>query len=201
MRKQTPSVFRLRSTEKQERLLQGQLDDYRWLYNQLFTAMQAFLDEELGPSLTLKYAQEAFISPMKKEKSSLPSVYPRVVQNVRDRLDKFVDALSRRAQAGGKARFPLFCSHHRYDSLCYSQSGFSFTGKHVKLSKVGKIPPVLHRFISEKIKTCTIKHVPSNAWESASSCEVETQPFPRADVQLVGIYLRIENITERRALV
>ena len=191
MKRRRAFVFRLRPTKKQRRILQGHLDECRWLYNQ-FLEQRKLSWEELDQSLT-KYHQQQFLPLMKKERPSLLSVHSQVLQNVGDRLDKAMKAFFRRVKSNEKAGFPRFRGIHRYDSFCYPQSGFTVEGKHIKLSKIGKIRLSLHRPISGKIKTCTIKRLPSDEWEVSLSCEVEIKPLPKAEVGSVGIDLGIEN--------
>ncbi len=89
-------VFRLGSTKKQRRLLQGQLDECRWLYNQ-FLEQRKLSWEELEQSLT-NDQQQQFLPLMKKERPSLLLVYSQVLQNVGDRLDKAMKAFFRRVK-------------------------------------------------------------------------------------------------------
>src|ERR1700682_6155014 len=125
--------FRLRPTKKQATALQAQLDECRWLYNELLEQRKLSY-EELGEALS-KYQQLMFLPLWKIERPSLDQVHSQVLQNVVDRLDKAFQAFFRRSKAGEDPGFPRFRGMHRYNSFCYPQSGFSLVGKELKLSK------------------------------------------------------------------
>ena len=129
--------FRLRLTKKQAKALQGQLDECRWLYNELLGQRKLAFDE-MDDSLS-KYQQNMFLPLLKEERLSLAQVHSQVLQNVVDRLDKAFQAFFRRCKAGEKPGFPRFRGAHRYNSFCYPQSGFSVVGQELMLSKIGRI--------------------------------------------------------------
>jgi len=162
--------FRLRPTKKQAKLLQEQLDECRWLYNELLS-QRKLAYEELDISLS-KYQQNMFLPLLKAERPALEKVHSQVLQNIVDRLDKAFQSFFRRCKAGEKPGFPRFRGMHRYDSFCYPQSGFSLFGKELYLSKVGKVRIKMHRPVSGEIKTCTIKRTASGEWDVFLSCEV-----------------------------
>ena len=114
--------YRLRLTKKQARILQAQLDECRWLYNELLE-QRKLSHEELGLSLS-KYQQLMFLPLLKTERLSLDQVHSQVLQNVVDRLDKAFQAFFRRSKEGETPGFPRFRGVHRYNSFCYPQSGF-----------------------------------------------------------------------------
>lgn len=180
--------FRLRPTKAQAKLLQAQLDECRWLYNELLS-QRKIAYEELDVSLS-KYQQLMFLPTLKEERPSLKRVHSQVLQNIVDRLDKSFQAFFRRWKAGEKAGFPRFRGIHRYDSFCYPQTGFLLIGKEISLSKVGSIRVKMHRPIEGEIKTCTIKKTASGAWDVTFSCEVRTvalEPKTEAIAIDVGI--------------
>jgi putative transposase len=168
--------FRLRPTKKQDKLLQGQLDETRWLYNELLE-QRILAYEELDISLS-KYQQNMFLPLLKEERPTLANVHSQVLQNVVDRLDKAFEGFFRRCKTGEKPGFPRFRGYHRYNSFCYPQSGFSVIGKELKLSKIGSIRIKMHRPIEGEIKTCTLKRNASGDWDVILSCEVETKALP-----------------------
>src|ERR1700722_729821 len=147
--------FRLRPTKKQAKALQAQLDECRWLYNELLEQRKLSY-EELDLLLT-KYQQSMFLPIWKEERPSLNQVHSQVLQNVVDRLEKAFQAFFRRYKAGEKPGFPRFRGVHRYNSFCYPQSGFSLSGKELKLSKLGNIRIKMHRPIVGELKTCTLR--------------------------------------------
>lgn len=166
--------FRLRPTKAQAKLLQVQLDECRWLYNELLS-QRKIAYEELDMFLS-KYQQLMFLPILKEERPSLKIVHSQVLQNIVDRLDKSFQAFFRRCKAGEKPGFPRFRGVHRYDSFCYPQSGFLLLGEEISLSKIGRIRIKMHRSIEGEVKTCTIKKTASGAWDVTLSCEVRTVP-------------------------
>lgn len=166
--------FRLNPTKKQARLLQEQLDECRWLYNELLE-QRILAHEELGVSLS-KYQQQDLLPFLKEERPSLAQIHSQVLQNVNDRLDKAFRAFFRRCKAGEKPGFPRFRGVHRYNSFCYPQSGFSVIGQEIKLSKIGHIRIKMHRPIEGEIKTCILRRNASGDWDVSLSCEVNVEP-------------------------
>lgn len=181
--------FRLRPTKKQTRILEAQLGECRWLYNELLDQrINAY--EELDCSLS-KYQQLMFLPLLKTERAILDQVHSQVLQNVVDRLDKAFQAFFRRCKAGEKPGFPRFRGIHRYNSICYPQSGFSLIGKELKLSKIGRVRVKMHRPIEGEIKTCTLRRNASGEWDVSLSCEVKIKAkAPREEA--VGIDVGLE---------
>lgn len=168
--------FRLRPTKKQERLLSEQLEECRWLYNELLSQRKLSF-EELNVSLS-KYQQLMFLPLFKEERPTLTKVHSQVLQNIVDRLDKAFQNFFRRCQTGEKPGFPRFRGMHRYNSLCYPQSGFSVEESRLALSKVGSVRMKQHRPIVGTIKTCTLRKNASGDWDVSLSCEVDVSPKP-----------------------
>lgn len=168
--------YRLRPTKKQARLLQEQLDECRWLYNELLSQRKLSYEELKAP--LSKYQQNIFLPLIKEERETLKKVHSQVLQNVVDRLDKAFQGFFRRCKAGETPGFPRFRGIHRYDSFCYPQSGFFLLGKEIHLSKIGKVRVKMHRPIVGVAKTCTIKKTVSGEWEIFLSCEVHAVPLP-----------------------
>jgi len=155
-------------------MLQGQLDECRWLYNELLEQRKLAHDEM--DTFLSKYQQNMFLFLLKEERPSLAQIYSQVLQNVVDRLDKAFQAFFRRCKAGEKPGFPRFRGMHRYNSFCYPQSGFVVVGKELKLSKIGNIQIKMHRQIEGEIKTCTLRKNASGDWDVSLSCEVNVDP-------------------------
>ncbi len=182
--------FRLHPTKAQAKLLQSQLDESRWLYNELLS-QRKIAYEELGVSLS-KYQQLMFLPMLKEERPALKTVHSQVLQNIVDRLDKSFQAFFRRCKAGEKAGFPRFRGAYRYDSFCYPQSGFTLLSKEISLSKLGRIRVKMHRPIDGEIKTCTIKKTALGEWDISLSCEVRTVPL-EPKVEAVAVDVGIES--------
>ena len=166
------------------------LNQSRWLYNHLLEQRKT-ADEATGESLSL-YAQQETFSTLKKERKSLKTVHSQVLQNVAVRLDLAFKAFLRRVKAGEKPGYPRFRGTHRYHSFCYPQSGFSVSGHHLKLSKIGNVHLKLHRSIEGKIKTCCLRRRSTGKWDASFSCELEQPaPLPESHSQ-VGIDVGLE---------
>jgi putative transposase len=183
--------FRLLPTKKQIAALLYVLEECRFLYNQCLD-QRKLAYEELGLSLS-KYDQLMLLPLLKEERTSLCKVHSQILQDVIARLDKAFDNFFRRCKEGSdEPGFPRFRGAFRYDSFTYPQSGFSVVGNELKLSKIGSIRIKLHRPISGKIKTCSLKCDASGAWYVTLSCEVESCSLPTS-TQSVGIDMGIEN--------
>jgi putative transposase len=182
--------FRLKPTKKQAGALENQLNECRWLYNELL-AQRKLSHEELDMSLT-KYQQLMFLPALKLERPGLEQVHSQVLQNVVDRLDKAFEGFFRRCKTGERAGFPRFRGMHRYNSFCYPQSGFAVAGKEVKLSKIGNIRIKMHRPLEGEIKTCTLRKNATGEWDISFSCEVKANFLP-ANEKAVGIDVGLEH--------
>lgn len=181
--------FRLNPTKKQAKVLQQTLDECRWLYNTLLEQKKLSY-EELDLPLS-KYEQMMFLPELKIERPELLNVHSQVLQETVTRLNKAFDNFFRRCKAGEKPGFPRFRGFDRYNSFCYSQSGFSLIAKELKLSKVGSLRIIRHRPVDGKIKTCTIRRK-NDKWYACFACEVETKELSRNE-NSIGIDLGIEN--------
>lgn len=178
--------FRLHPTKAQAKLLQTQLDECRWLYNELLS-QRKLSHEELNISLS-KYQQLMFLPLLKEERPSLKIVHSQVLQNIVDRLDKGFQSFFRRCKTGEKPGLPRFRGIHRYDSFCYPQSGFTLLGKEISLSKIGRIRIKMHRPIEGEIKTCTIKKTAAGEWDISLSCEVRAIPLePKTEAIAIDV--------------
>ena len=182
--------FRLRPRKKQIKLLQIQLDECRWLYNELLE-QRKYAYEELDVSLS-KYQQLMFLPLLKEERATLSQIHSQVLQNVVDRLDKAFQGFFRRCKAGEKPGFPRFRGVHRYNSLCYPQTGFSVVGRELKLSKVGNLRIKMHRPLEGEIKTCTLRRTACGHWDVSFSCELNIEPKPQK-TESIGIDVGLEH--------
>lgn len=182
--------FRLRPTKKQSRLLQEQLDECRWLYNEALSQRKLSF-EELNISLS-KYQQAMMLPFLKEERATLNNVHSQVLQNVLERLDKAFQFFFDRCKRGETPGFPRFRGEHRYNSFCYPQSGFAMHEKEISLSKIGKVRINMHREIAGVIKTCTLKKNVTGAWDVCLSCEVDVSPL-EAKQESVGIDVGLES--------
>ena len=105
-------------------------------------------------------------------------VHSQVLQNIAKRITDGYTVFFARRKAGLKAGLPRFKRYARYKSITYPQSGFKIveTEKRLNilsLSKIGDIPIRMHRTVEGKIKTLTVKLMPSGKWFAIFSCEVK----------------------------
>ncbi len=112
-------------------------------------------------------------------------VHSLTLQNVVLRVELAFKAFFRRVQAGENPGYPRFKGKCRYDSITYPQSGFGLDSGKLHLSKIGDIKVKLHRPIEGKIKTCTIRRMPTGKWFACFSVDMgEVLCLPGKMVQL-----------------
>jgi len=121
---------------------------------------------------------------MKRENPTLSRVHSPVLQNISKRIMDAYHGFFVRKRKGLKAGSPRFKKYGRYKSITYPQSGFKIEGKKLILSKICSINIKLHRPIKGRVKTLTIKHMPSGKWFAIFSCTIKekTQARPLKDV-------------------
>jgi len=183
--------YRLFPTKRQNRILQEQLDECRWLYNHFLEERREAWEKE---KKSISYFQQSESLPeLKKMRPSLNKVYSQVLQNVADRVDKAFQGFFRRVKNKEKPGYPRFKGSGRYDSFTYKQAGFGWKIEDgfLKLSKIGSIKIKLHRPISGNIKTCTIRRY-TGKWYACISVECEPKPLPKKR-KACGIDMGIEN--------
>jgi putative transposase len=122
------------------------------------------------------------ISRHKQKKEFYKHIHSHALQNVAVRVDNaytgFFSRCKNEAFANKKKGYPK--EKKRSFSITYPDGygkGFSIEGKSLMLSKIGKIPIVLHQKIPlSKIKTATIKRKPSGKWYVSFSCDIKEIP-------------------------
>jgi putative transposase len=178
--------YRLFPAKKQQRLLQEQLNECRWLYNHFLEQRKNSWEQD---KKSISYFDQCkSLIALKKERPSLNNIYSQVLQNVADKIDKAFQNFFRRVKAGEKkVGYPRFKSFDRYDSLTYTQAsfGWSIEDNRLKLSKIGSIKIKLHRSIIGTLKTCTIRKQ-AGKWYACFSVEYQNKPLPKSD-KAVGI--------------
>src|SRR5215216_6048615 len=156
--------YRIYLTNGQRRILEQQLEECRFVYNQLLQARRNAYEQ--GVSLSW-YETKAMLPGWKEMRPSLKRVYSQVLQNVTQRVDLAFQAFLRRLKEGADAPgYPRFKSYDRYDSITYPQygNGVRLDGDHVILSKVGAVHVVLHRPVDGTPKTVTLRKSRTNKW-------------------------------------
>lgn len=149
--------YRIYLTNGQRRILEQQLEECRWVYNEVLAERKRAY-EERGEMLRL-YDTQAMLPVWKLARPALKLVHSQVLQNVCVRVDLAFQAFFRRVKAGAeKVGFPRFRGFGRYDSLTYPQygNGADLDGERLILSKVGAVHVVLHRPLEGTPKTVTL---------------------------------------------
>ena len=148
--------YRIYLTKGQRRILEQQLEECRYVYNQTLAARRDA--HEAGAPLGL-YDTQAFLPDWKAERPALKLVHSMVLQNVQVRVELAFQAFFRRVKAKDPAvGYPRFKSFGRYDSMTFPQygNGVRLEGEKLILSKVGAVHVVLHRPIDATPKTVTL---------------------------------------------
>src|SRR5215207_9466565 len=107
--------YRIYLNKGQRRILEQQLEQCRWVYNEtLAERIRAY--KERGESLRL-YDTQMMLPVWKLTRPSLKLVYAQVLQNVNVRVDLAFQAFFRRVKEGAEeVGFPRFKQFGRYDS-------------------------------------------------------------------------------------
>ncbi len=183
--------YRLRPTNKQEKVLLAQIDECRILYNQLLCArIQAWKNNKQSLS---RYEQNKTLPMLKNQYKPFSLVHSQVLQQVCQRVDwafkGFFRRLKQKSKTGEKAGFPRYKNEHRYDSITYPQfaNGCRLDDKGLRLSKIGCIRIVQHRPLEDVPKSCTITRTATGKGSVSISCDIGDTP-ERADTgPAVGI--------------
>ncbi|MEJ7861528.1 MAG: transposase [Pyrinomonadaceae bacterium] len=147
--------FRLQTSKAVEAKLENTLNLCRELYNSaLRERKDAWTINRINVN---RFDQDKQLPEIKKTNPEYKDIHSQVLQDVLKRLDKSFQSFFRRVKQSVKAGFPRFKGKNWFDSFCYAQSGFSLSGSHLTLSKIGKVKIKLSRSVIGKIKTCTIK--------------------------------------------
>jgi putative transposase len=138
-------TYRLSPTKEQQRLLDQQLEECRWLYTHLLAERRAAWEQRQA-SVRL-YDQHATLPALKAERARLAGGQSQVLQTVAVRIDRALHAFFRRVRAGEQEPgYPRFRGQGRYDSCtsctfpqvpvgCKRDTGT----QHVYVMKVGRI--------------------------------------------------------------
>lgn len=149
-----------------------------------------------------KFGQMDEIPEIKKVLPEFKPVDTQCLQNVLERLDRVYQQFFRRVKSKkGKAGYPRFKSHKRYDSFTLKQSGWKLEGKYLHLTNIGTLKLRLSRPIQGTIKTVTVKRAANNTWFVCFSCDnVPAKEFPQTNKQ-IGIDVGISTFcTDSRGL-
>ncbi len=189
-------TYRIYLTNGQRRILERQLEECRWVYNETLAERRRAY-EERGVSLRL-YDTQAMLPVWKAARPSLTRVHSQVLQDVQVRVDRAFQAFFRRVQAGEHPGYPRYKGKGRYDSITCPPygNGVRLDGERLILSKVGAVHVVLHRPLEGTPKTVTIRRSATGKWYACFSCVVDAKPLPPADAA-VGIDMGLESFLVR----
>lgn len=181
--------YQLYPNKQQQRLLEQQLEECRWLYNHLLAARRDAWQER-QESVRL-YDQQATLPVLKAERSALAGVHSQVLQNVAVRIDLAFQAFFRRCKSGEAPGYPRFRGTGRYDSITFPQvpvgCRLEAEDNRVRIANVGRVKVVLHRPLEGTPKTATIWRSSTGKCYICFSCDcAEPSPLP-ATGQHVGI--------------
>jgi putative transposase len=181
--------YRLYPTKQQQRLLDQQLEECRWLYNHLLAERRDAWEQRQE---SLRYYNQATSLPeLKAERPTMGSVHSQVLQNVAVRIDLAFKAFFRRTKTGEAPGYPRFRGIGRYASITYPQvpvgCKLEADGKRLRLYGVGQVKIIVHRPLEGMPKTATISLSSTGKWYVCFSCECdELAPLPDTG-PLVGI--------------
>src|SRR5690348_4787975 len=181
--------YRLYPNKQHQRLLEAQLEECRWLYNDLLAARRDAW-EQRQDSLRL-YDQQATLPLLKAARPTLAAVQSQVLQNVAVRIDLAFQAFFRRTRAGEKPGYPRFRGRGRYASITYPQvpvgCNLDTEARRLRLYGIGQVKIILHRPLEGMSKTANISRSSTGKWYVCFSCEcAEPSPLPKIG-QPVGI--------------
>ena len=166
--------YRLYPSKKQRVKLEATLDTCRHLYNTSLSSRKLQAELYRLPIekqwITVKKQSKA-LPVQKKTNEYLPLVHSQVLQDVLRRVNKSFKNFFRHVKKHEQPGYPRFKSYTRYNSFTYPQTGFKIIGSKLHLSKIGGINIKLHRNMTGKIKTCTIKR-DIDAWYASFSVEI-----------------------------
>lgn len=183
--------YRLYPTKKQIEKLEWTLDLCRELYNAALQERKEAWKYAKKPIFC--YEQIKQLPEIKSIREEYKDVYSQVLQDVLMRVDRASMGFFHRIKSGEKVGYPRYLSKNRYDSFTYTQIGFSLThDDRLCLVKIGTIKVKMHREISGKVKTCTIKRE-NRQWYVTFSCEVEVQPHTPYTDEAVGVDLGLHH--------
>src|SRR5262245_13280681 len=143
--------YRIYLTNGQRTILNRQLEECRWVYNQVLDARRVAYEQ--GTPLSL-YDTINLLPDWKAERPSLKLVHSQVLQNVDQRVHRAFEAFFRRVKAvAEELGYPRFKGFGRYDSITYPQygNGVEIRGNDLVVSKIGRVRVVWHRPVEGQI--------------------------------------------------
>lgn len=138
------------------------------------------------------YEQQNQLPEIKETCPEYNTVYSQVLQNVLKRVqlayEHFFDLIGQ----GIKVGLPRYQGKGRYNSICYPATGFSLHNDQLNLSKIGTLKVKLHRPVTGKVLSVTIKRESADRWYCVFSVEIELDKLPANNKEHVGLDLGVE---------
>jgi putative transposase len=179
--------YRVYLTNGQRRILEQQLEECRWVYNETLAYRKRAYEAE---QRTANWYETKRLLPIwKATRPALKLVHSQALQNVTERVDLAFRSYFRRVKEGANdVGFPRFKQFGRYDSITYPQygNGIRLEGARLIVSKIGAVKLVLHRPIDGTPKTVTLTRSATGKWYACLSCETEAKEMEPTE-QIVGV--------------
>lgn len=177
--------YRLYPTQAQAAALAHQLREACTLYN---AALQDRRDAWKMAGKSVSYYDQANQLKAIRAEGLTGLANFSCCQAVLRRLDKTFKSFFGRVKRGEKAGYPRFKPHTRFDSITFPSYGDGIrllsSGK-LRVQGVGCVKVKLHRSVSGKIKTVSLKRE-AGRWFVCFSVEVGAEPMPPS-TQSVGL--------------
>lgn len=184
--------YRLYPTKSQARVLEWQLELCRRVYNDTLAYRKNVWENEHRQ--VDRFETQNRLPQLKVDHPEYKEVHSLTLQNAVLRVELAFKAFFRRIKAREEPGYPRFKGYGRYDSITYPQSGFEVDSGKLHLSKIGDIKIKLHRPIDGKIKTCTIRRMPTGKWFACFSVDMDEVILPPwKDGSIVGIDVGLES--------
>jgi len=174
--------YRIYPNREAETKLAEALETCRWLYNRLLEETK----KAKGAGTPLRmYDCHNMIPSLKEENPALENVYSKVLQMVSQTLWANIRGLAQLKKNGRRIGHIRFKGAGWYKTLNYNQSGFSFDGDVLHLSKIGDIRVKMHRPLQGKVKGVVVKRE-GEKWYAVVQMDTEVHALPKND-RMVGI--------------
>jgi putative transposase len=178
--------YRVYLTNGQRRILGSQLEECRWVYNQMLEAREYAYEQGFTCN---RYDLINLLPGWKESRPSLKLVHSQVLQNIAVRLDLAFQAFFRRVKEGAEdPGYPRYKKWGRYRSITYPQygNGVEIRGNDLVVSKIGRMKVVWHRPVDGEIKTVSLKKTRTDKWYVTFSVEVAPRRL-RPTEHVVGV--------------
>src|SRR6266487_2314319 len=174
----TTYKYRIYLTSGQRRILNQQLEECRYVWNEMLGAREYAYEQGFTCGL---YDLQAMLVGWKQSRPSLKLVHSQVLQNIAVRLDLAFQAFFRRVKEGAEASgYPRYKKWGRYRSITYPQygNGVEIRGNDLVVSKVGRVKVVWHRPVEGEVKTVSLKKTHTDKWYVTFSVEFAPKRLP-----------------------